>query len=238
MVFVVAAAVGCGKLGTDLNQVIAIVTAAPDSLEEYDTLIPRAVALTGAGDTAPATILWASLDSVLTVLNDTSGRTVVSHPGLTGRLQASVGNLHSNPSPIRTLAAADTLFAAGDTVLTDSLPATNPPDSLSDSLKVQLADTVLGISVPDSIVPLAGRPVVYAITFATTPGGVTLVSSDTAHALLTVDTVSTNTLGVAFVKVRLIGGSPPESVVVTAKARRAVGTPVPDSVTFSVRFQP
>jgi hypothetical protein len=237
---VVAAAVACGKLGTELNQVIAVVTAAPDSLEEYDTLIPRAAALNGAGDSVSTTILWASLDSVLTVLNDTTGKTVASHTRQTGRLQAHVGNLYSNPIAIRTLAAADTLFApAGDTVLTDSLHTAPPPDSLSDSLKVQLADTVLGTSVLDSIVPLSGRPVVYAIASATTPNSVTLVSNDTTHARVTVDTVTTNALGIAFVKVRLLGAMLPDSVVVTARARRARGDTVRGSpVTFHVSFQP
>lgn len=231
-----AAAAACGQFSVDLNQVIAISTAAPDSLEEFDTLIPQAVALNGAGDTVPATILWASLDTVFTVLNDTSGRTVVHHPGLTGRLQARVGTLRSNPLIIRALAAADTLFAAGPVVDTVTLSAATPPDSLSGPLRVELADTV---STPSpALVPLAGRPIVYAITYPPTAGAVTLAKSDTAHALVTTDTVTTSSLGVASVKVRLLADVLPDSIVVTASARRKVGTPVPDSVTFVVRFQP
>lgn len=234
------AAVAC-TLSTDLSEIVAIeLLGPPDSLEEYDTLTPRAVALTGAGDTARATILWASLDSVLTVLNDTSGKTVVRFTGLTGRLQASVGNLHSNPSVIRTLAAADTLFATGVIADTVTLSATTPPDSLSDSLQVELADTIESSAGADSLtVPLSGRPVVYTITYPTTGGAATLVTTDTAHALVTVDTVSTGTSGVAFVKVRLLADVLPDSIVVTARARRAVGDTVPGSpVTFFVRFQP
>jgi len=215
--------------------VIAISTAVPDSLEEYDTLTPQAAALNGAGDTVAATILWASLDTVLTVLNDATGKTIVSHPGLTGHLQARVGTLPSNPLPIRALAAADTLFATGTTVDTVVLSV----DSLSASLAVELADTIESSSGGDSLtVALAGRPVVYAITDPATAGPVTLVTSDTAHALVTTDTVTTAASGVASVKLRLIAGPVPDSVVVTASARRAVGTPVPDSVTFVVRFQP
>ncbi len=215
---------------------IAISTAAPDSLEEYDTLIPQAAALNSLGDTIPVTILWASLDSVLTVLNDTSGKTVVRHPGLTGRIQANVGNLYSNPILIRTLAAADTLRAAGATVDTVTLSA----DSLSDSLAVAVADTIESASGGDSLtVALAGRSVVYTITYPGAPGPVTLVTSDTAHALVTTDTVATATSGIAHVKLRLIAAPIPDSVVVTASARRAVGTAVPGSpVTFVVRFQP
>ena len=230
------AAAACGKLAVDPSQVIAISTAARDSLEEYDTLIPQGAALNSLGDTVPVTILWASLDSVLTVLNDTSGKTVVGHPQLTGRLQAHVGNLYSNPISIRTLAAADTLRAAGATVDTVTLSA----DSLSDSLAVEVADTIESASGGDSLVALAGRPVVYTIAYPGAPGPVTLVTSDTAHALVTTDTVATaTTSGIAHVKVRLIAGPLPDSVVVTASARRAVGTAVPGSpVTFVVRFQP
>ena len=228
----------CSQFGSDLGQVIAISTAVPDSLEEYDTLTPQAVALNGAGDPVPATILWASLDTVLTVLDDATGRTVVSHPGLMGRLEARVGTLPSNPLSIRALAAADTLFATGPVVDTVTLSDATPPDSLSTSLSVELADTVTTPS--PALVPLVGRPVVYAITYPPAPGmgSVTLVTDDTARALVTVDTVKTNGLGVASMKVRLLADALPDSIVVTASARRAVGTPVPDSVTFVVRFQP
>ena len=227
----------CGTLGTDANQVIAISTAAPNSLEEYDTLTPQAAALNATGDTVrTATILWASLDSVLTVLNDATGRTVVQHPGLTGRLQARVGTLISNPLTIRALAAADTVFATGATADTVSLSV----DSLSDSLAVELADTLESASGGASLtVPLAGRPVVYTITHPAAPDSITLVRVDTSHAVVGIDTVATGSSGVAVVKVRLLGGPLPDSVVVTASAQRAVGTIVPGSpVTFVVRFQP
>ena len=129
-----------------------------------------------------------------------------------------------------------TLFAPGRVADTITISATTPPDSLSDSLKVELADTVTGISTP---VPLAGRPVVYMITYPPTSGPVTLVTSDTAHALATMQTVSTTPAGVATVKVRLIAGPRPDSVVVTAGARRAIGTPVTSQpVSFVVRFLP
>jgi hypothetical protein len=243
-VLVVAAAVACGKLASELNQVIAISTTAPDSLEEYDTLTPSAVAFNGSGDTVKTTILWASLDSVLKVLNDTSGRTIVAFTRQPGRLQAQVGTLFSNPLVIRALAAADTLFATPPVTLVDTvtLSSTTPPDSLSAPLNVTLADTALTATAADTIIPLAGRPVVFAVTYRATTDSVTL-TSDTAHAFVTADTVSTSGLGVAFVKVRLLAGTLPDSIVVTASAQRAVHTgavhtPVPGRVTFIVRFQP
>jgi len=65
------------------------------------------------------------------------------------------------------------------------------------------------------------------------------VTSDTAHALVTVDTVITSGTGTAAVKARLLAPPPPDSVVITASARRATGAAVPGSpVTFVVRFLP
>src|SRR5207247_1463135 len=152
---VVATAVACSKLGTDLNEVSATGTAAPDSLEQYDTLVPGAAALNGAGDTVPATILWTSLDSVLTVLNDTTGKTVVSHTRQTGRLQAHLGNLFSNPIAIRTLAAADTLFATGGAFVKVRLLADALPDSIVVTARARRA---IGDTVP-------GSPVTFFVRF-------------------------------------------------------------------------
>ncbi len=230
-----SAALACGKLGTDLDQVVAVDVAAPDSLEEADTLRPRARALDGRGDSVAVPIAWATLDTaLLTVIDSTSGKTVAKKPGpVPGRLQAHVGNLRSSTLSIRLLAAADTLSAAGplrDTVVVST------PDSLSDSLAVALQDT---ITTPPSAAPLAGRPVVFAITYPAGSTAVTLVTSDTARGLVTADTAFTKGSGIAAVKVRLVSGLRPDSVVVTAQARRAVGTSIPGSpVTFIVEFRP
>ena len=104
-----------------------------------------------------------------------------------------------------------------------------PPDSLSDSLSVEV----------DGTVGLPGRPVVFAITSPQTPGPVTLVTSDTARTLVTTDTVTTDARGVAAVKLRLIAGPAPASVEVTASAKRGVSARLPGSpVRFTVRFVP
>jgi len=220
----------CGTLEPDLDQVVALEVSLPDSLEQFDTLRPRARALNGRGDSVPATILWASFDTVLTVLNDTTGTTVVNRPGQTGRLQARVGNLRTNPLSIRALAAADSLFALGPVAFTVSAA-----DSLSDSLRVELAYSPSG-----GLTGLGpGRPIVWTITDPAAPGPVTLVTNDTAHALVTADTTSTNASGIAGVRLRLIALPRPDSVVVAAAARRAVGTTVSGSpVIFVVRFLP
>ena len=236
----VAAAAGCGAFGPpDLNRVIAIEITAPDSLEELVTLVPRARALDGHLDSVPATFTWSTLDTaVLTVLDSTTGRTVVNHAGNTGRLLARTGSMFSNPVVIRALAAADTVYATPATRVADTVHLL--VDSLSDSLAVVIADTIESSTGADSLtVPLAGRPVTYSITFPTAPGPVTLVTSDTARTLVTSDSVASGSTGIASVKLRLIAGPVPDSVLVTASAHRAVGTPVPGSpVTFVVRFLP
>ncbi|HYL55280.1 MAG TPA: hypothetical protein VEU73_06860 [Gemmatimonadales bacterium] len=219
---------------------IAIEIIAADSLEELDTLRPRARALDGHFDSIPATFVWSTLDTaILTVLDSAKGYTLVNHPGTTpGRLLARTGTLFSNPLLIRTLAAADTLSATPPTRVADTVHLS--VDSLSDSLAVLIADTIeSSIGVDSLTVPLPGRPVTYAITFPTAPGPVTLVTSDTARTLVTSDSVASGSTGIASVKLRLIAGPAPDSVVVTANAHRAVGTAVPGSpVTFVVRFLP
>jgi hypothetical protein len=237
---VVAAAAACGRLGPDLSPVIAIATAVPDSLEEDDTLIARATALDGAGNVVQATIHWTSLDSVLKVLlPDTAGWTVVSRPGLVGRLQASVGTLLSNPLTIRTFAAADSLFIAGRGADTVSLAVIT--DSLSRALTVEVADTVVTGTPPlTSIVPLAGRQVVFTLAYERMGDSVTLITTDTlAHARVTVDTVASDASGLAAVRVRFLGGTLPDTARVTASATRARGLPAPGSpATLVVTFQP
>jgi hypothetical protein len=234
-----SAALACSLFGPpDLNGVRALEVKAPDSLEEYDTLIPHARLLDGHGDSvAGAVFVWATLDTAaLTVRDSSTGRTVVNHSGQTGRLVVRSSTITSNPVAIRTLAAADTLFAKGMTVDTGRLSI----DSLSDSLKVEVADTIESASGGDSLtVGLAGRPVTYVITLPATAGPVTLVTTDTARSLVTTDTVATGDSGIAFVKVRLLGPTIPDSVVLTASARRAVGDAVRGSpVRFVVRFRP
>src|SRR5205823_4066209 len=134
----------------------------------------------------------------------------------------------------RVLAAADTVAAAGPT--RDSVSLAAKPDSLSDSLQVRLQDTTAA-----GPVDLSGRPVAFALTVYSGAGGgtnVALVTSDTARAPVAADTVTT-AAGIAVVKLRLLDGPLPDSAVVTASARRAIGTVVAGSpVTFVVRFLP
>jgi hypothetical protein len=94
------AAAACGKLGTNLDDVVALELVVPDSMAVGDTMVPQARALNGRGDAVTAEILWASLDTAVIVVNDsTTGETFAKAVG-TGRLQARTGALRSNPQSI------------------------------------------------------------------------------------------------------------------------------------------
>jgi hypothetical protein len=216
-----AATAGCGQLGTDLNQVVALEVFFPDSglLEIGDTLHPSARALNGHGDSVAAQIFWTSLDTgIVSVVDSGTGKTFAKAVG-TGRLQARFGALRSNPENVFVFVRLDSASAPG--VTRDTVVVTSA-DSLSDSLIVKAwADTA---GAP-------GRPVVY--TFDTYP------PSDTTVTLVPKGTVVTNASGIAVVQVRLRKATVPDSVVVSAAVLRPNGTAIPGSpVRFVVEFRP
>lgn len=196
---------------------MAVEVILPDSgrVEVTDTYRPRGRALNGVGDSVAAQLYWSSLDSgVIAVLDSTTGVSLAKAVG-SGRLQARVGALHSNPQSVAVLAKLNSLRPAGGTRDTIFFP-----DSLSDSLRVQAFATGG---------PAVSRRVVYTAT--TYPGSGAMIT------LLPNDSVLTNSAGVGFVQVRLLVG-PIDSVVVTASMKRLDGSLIPDSVTFVVEFRP
>jgi hypothetical protein len=216
---------GCSSLSPDFNQVVALEVSLPfgGNVELGDTLVPSARALNGRGDSVAATIYWTNLDTALVMLLDsTTGATIGKAVGA-GRIQARVGNLRSNPLSITVLAAADTVFATGPT--RDSVSIIAKPDSFSDTLNVEVADTSGGITTG-----LSGRKVAFQITYPT---------DSTAFTLVPGDTVLTSATGIAALRVRLKNRALPDSVVVTATARRLRGATIPGSpITFTVIFAP
>jgi hypothetical protein len=132
-----------------------------------------------------------------------------------------VGTLRSSPLPIRVQSPADSIRPVGDIRDTVDLVA---GDSLSDSLSVRIFAT------PATGINQLGRRVALAMTiYPATGSTVTLQPGDT---------VLTSTGGIAFGRLRLTSGQP-DSVVVSATAQRANGTPVPGSpVTYDVEFRP
>jgi hypothetical protein len=207
------------KLNPDPDEVVAIEVILPDSgrVEVTDSFFPHARALNGAGDSVAAPVFWSSLDTaIIKVLDSTTGVSLGDSVG-TGRLQARVEALRSNPQPVTVLARLDTMFANGP-----SFNTVVAPDSVSDSLSVKALATG-GQAL--------GKRVVYAMT--TYPAGVSTVT------FVPKDTVFTSSVGVASVQVKFAAGTLPDSVVVTATMRRLDETPIPGSpVKFVVEFRP
>ena len=209
-----------------MNAIVALDVSLPDSGRVEvgdDTLVPRARALDGHGDSVAATIVWARLDTTIQVLDSFTGATVGLIGGQTGRLQARVGNLRSNPLTLTVQAPLDSITAAGPLRSTVTV---STPDSLSDSLQVQAYAT------PGSnALNLTNRRIVFTATVY--PGGTT---TDT---LVPRDTIRTTSGGLAVVQVRYTGGARPDSIVITATARHHDGSIVPGSpITFVVGFLP
>lgn len=190
-------------------------------MEIGDTLQPRARALNGRGDSVAATIVWGALDTALvTVVDSLTGATLGKVQGL-GRIQARVGNLRSNPLPIRVQTPADSVRPVGAPRDTVDVAA---GDSLSDSLVVRI------YASPADATNNPGRRVTYTATiYPSASATITLQPSDT---------VLTGTAGLAVVRLQLLSGQP-DSVHVNATARRADGQAVLGSpVTFVVEFRP
>ena len=216
---------GCSSLSPDFNQVVAIEVSLPygGNVELGDTVVPSSRALDGRGDSVAAIIYWTSLDTAhVTVLDSTTGATLGKANGA-GQIQARTGNLHSNPIAITVLAPADTIFATGPT--RDSVSISANGDSLSDTLKVEVADTNGGV-----MTGLSGRPVVFRITYP---------ADTTAFTLLPGDTVLTDATGIAALRVKPKNRTLPDSIVLSATARHLRGATIPGSpITFTVKFAP
>ena len=215
------AALACGQLGTDLDQLVALEVFLPDSgrVEVGDTLHPGARALNGRGDSVPAQVYWASLDTAFVMVLDSATGVSRADSAGTARLQARAGALRSNPQSVLVLVRLDS--ASATEPLRDTI-VVSAPDSLSDPLGVKAWAGTNGA---------ASRRVVYAA--ATYPAGATTVK------FVPRDTVQTNAGGTAVAQLRFVTGPLPDSVVVTAAVRRPNGTHVPGSpVTFVVEFRP
>ena len=218
-------ALACGSITGDLNEVIAIDVTLPDSgrMELGDTLVPHARALDGRGDSVAATVYWDDLDTLLQIVDSSTGALVGRTVG-TGLIQARVGNLRSNPQAVTVLFRADTAFA-DSTPAPDSVSLAAKPDSLSDSLRVRLETFTDSTSAN-----LSGRLVTFQLLYPT---------DSTSFALTPGDSVFTDVSGLAVVQVRLRARALPDSAVVQATARRVTGATVHGApITFVVKFTP
>ena len=219
----IVAVLGCSGLDEGDGGVVALEVdvPVPPNVEVGDTLQLHATALDANGDPVDAAITWQAADSTLTV-NATGLVTGVS-PG-NGRVQAREGSLASNLVTLSVIARADTLLLVGDSIRTIPTGTETSGDLV----------TELRTFTPDG--PVATRPVIYAITYpvaGTTPG-VTLSSGAQT------DTANTGADGtVTGVQLVRVEGQPPvDSAVVTVRAERTRGAPVPGSgQRFVIRFE-
>lgn len=206
------------KINPD-DQVVAIEVTLPDSarVEVTDSFFPSARGLNGNGDSIAATIFWASLDTaIIQVLDSTTGVSLGKAVG-TGRLQARVDELRSSPQPVQVLARLDSLRPNGDT--TDTVVA---PDSISNALSVKAYAT-------------GGEATTRRIVYS----GTTFPAGSSTITFLPNDSVLTSSIGVASVQIKFVSGTLPDSVVVLATMRRLDGTQISGSpVKFVVEFQP
>ena len=80
---------------------VALEIVLPDSgkILVGETLLPRARALNGRGDSVAAEVFWATLDTAILAVDSITGETRGKAKG-TGRLQARTGTLRSNPQNV------------------------------------------------------------------------------------------------------------------------------------------
>jgi hypothetical protein len=228
----------CGNILADLDRVVAIDILGPlnRTVEEGDTLQLSARGIDARGQVvSDVEIVWQAIDtgSVGFSLDPATG--VVTGTGAgTGRVQARIEALRAGPVVITGLPAADSLFAASDTLIViDSAQTGSPP------LAVQAVDFT---STPTDTLALAGQDVHFR-TVNPEPGtpeaaGFFLAQSETSpgddpHFYV----ATTGTDGKASVVVRRAGETQPDSAVIHAVLVTAIGDTVPGSpVRFLIRF--
>jgi hypothetical protein len=193
----------------------------PATLEVGDALQLTATALDADGNPVDVPITWRAADPTVTV--SPAGLVTGVSVG-SGRVQARNGALGSNLVTMTVIARADTLILPGDSVLTVAADVGTSADLV----------TALRTFSPDA--PVATRPVIYAIT-SPAPG---TAPSVTLNGGAQTDTVNTGADGtVTGMQVIRVPGRPPvDSAIVTVRAERTRGAPVPGSgQRFIIRFE-
>ncbi|MGH7582217.1 MAG: hypothetical protein ACREL5_03215 [Gemmatimonadales bacterium] len=94
---------GCSALPTQGNGVVALQLDLPTAsivLFEGDSITLHARALNLQGDSVAADIVWATTDTLLISLDDSTGKVIALSDSGVARIQASVGTLRSDLIPI------------------------------------------------------------------------------------------------------------------------------------------
>jgi hypothetical protein len=217
------ALLGCSGLDEGEGGAVAlqVEVPVPATLEVGDAVQLSATALDADGNPVDVPITWRAADPTVTV-SPTGLVTGVSVGS--GRVQARNGSLGSNLVTMTVIARADTLILVGDSVRTIAADVSTSGDLV----------TALRTLSPDA--PVATRPVIYAIT--SPPPGTTPSVTLTGGAQT--DTVNTGADGsVTGVQLVRVPGLPPvDSAIVTVRAERTRGAPVPGSgQRFIIRFE-
>ena len=221
------AAVFACKVVSNPDQPVAIELVFPDSgrVEVTDTFRPIGQVLNGVGAPLPDSLVWASFDTTLKVVDSATGVSYGAYVG-SARLQARIGNLYSNANTpnVSVIPRLDSMTFADST--RQILDVTPPPDTSSDSLSDPLKIKTFALGGGAS-----GRRVIFSST--------TFPDSAAAATLVPRDTLGTLGDGTASVQVRLHPGLLPDSIVVTAKMVKFHGDSLPGSpVTFVVGIKP
>ena len=217
------ALLGCSGLDEGEGGAVAlqVEVPVPATLEVGDALQLSATALDADGNPVDVPITWRAADPTVSVSATGLVTGVSVGPG---RVQARNGSLGSNLVTMTVIARADTLILVGDSVRTVAADVSTSGDLV----------TALRTFSPDA--PVATRPVIYAIT--SPPPGTTPSVTLTGGAQT--DTVNTGPDGsVTGVQlVRVPGGPAVDSAIVTVRAERTRGAPVPGSgQRFIIRFE-
>lgn len=232
------ACLACSEVAGDFDRVIAIQLPLPlvASVEEGDTTTLQAQALSASGEIVlDAQIVWAIIDvdsgQVGFTIDTASGLIHGTHPG-SGRVQARLENLRSDPLLVTVTPAPDSISAVSATRLLIAAMA-----ELSPPLTVRIFD----LTSQDTTVGLASKQVSFSIVVPTNATGIFLTVTDTIpqadRSELTVISGATGDAS-AFLR-RVSGEIQPDSAVVEASASTATGQLVAGSpVRFVVEFEP
>ena len=222
---VAAALLGCSGLDEGEAGVVGIEvrTPDPDTVEVGESIQLSARPLNKDGDSVGAPVTWISLDPTATV-DATTGVLTGASAGA-ARVQAAVGALSSELITFPVIDPADTLVLTSDSIVT--LPAgtvTSPPLTA----RLDHFDTA-------GPVALAGRGVIYTLTSPDPAAGTPTVL---LQGNVVADTLPTGSDGNASTTLVVVAGSiPPDSAIVTVRAERTRGAPVPGSgQRFIIRF--
>ena len=217
------AALACSDLPSGDAGVVGLEIREPQNhdLEIGESLQLSAVALDKDGNEVSAPVSWLAPDPTLTVDANGVATGVAAGPG---RVQAASGGLTSRVVTFNVIVGADTLVLEGDSVVTVA-----PGVAASAPLVVQLRSFATNDPVP-------GRPVISAVT---SPPDVGPHTVELPGAVL-IDTLTTGTDGrvTSVTLSRVNGTTQPDTAIVTVRAERTRGDPVPGSgQRFLVLFQ-